>query len=125
MIEQRVDERAGIILVRRMRDHARRFIHHKEILVFVDDIERNVFRKDFRRFRFGKFYLDDLARNYCMAGFHPLSAHNDFAIADCLLHFRARSVFNVRRQIHIEPLFFCPAGTTISNFRFIEESAHT
>ena len=70
MIEQGVDERAGIILVCRMRDHPGRLIHHKEILVFVDDIERNVFRKDFRRFRFGKFYMDDLARNYCMAGFY-------------------------------------------------------
>ena len=118
MIEQRVDERAGIILVRRMRDHARRFIHHKEILVFVDDIEGNVLRKDFGRFRSAKFYVDDLARNYCMAGFYPLSAHNNFAVADCLLHFRARSVFNVRRQIHIEPLFFLSGRNNDIEFPF-------
>ena len=42
--QQRVDQRAGIIAGRRMDHHALRLIHHQQIAVLVDNIQRNRLR---------------------------------------------------------------------------------
>ena len=47
-MEQRVDQRAAIALVvGRARagvdHHSRRFVNHSEIVIFVNDVERNIF----------------------------------------------------------------------------------
>ena len=40
---KRIHKRAGPVPDRRMHDHAARFIHHNDILILIDDIERNIF----------------------------------------------------------------------------------
>ena len=40
---KRIHKRAGPVSDCRMHDHAARFIHHNDILILIDDIERNIF----------------------------------------------------------------------------------
>ena len=48
--QQRIDQRARIMPRRRMHHHAPGFIEHDHIFIFIDDIQRNVFRLRFQCF---------------------------------------------------------------------------
>ena len=42
--QQRMDQRAALVARSRMNDHAGRLVDHRQVVVFVDDFQRDVFR---------------------------------------------------------------------------------
>ena len=61
-----VDQGAAPVPLRRMRDHARGLVHHRQGLVLVDDLDRDVFRRGGHIGQFGEMDAD------LIAGPHPV-----------------------------------------------------
>ena len=61
VIHNRIDKRMLIMSRRRMDNHSLRLIDHKDVIVFIKDIQRDIFRTDVRDFRFGNKDADRLA----------------------------------------------------------------
>ena len=50
MGDQRIDQRAGLMPARRMHDEAGRLVDDEEMVVLVDDVERDIFGLRLGRF---------------------------------------------------------------------------
>ena len=103
MGDQRVDQSAGAVPCCRVYDKAGRLFDHDHIFVFIDDVERDVFAGRPRRFCFGDFQRDFVARvdpvfgvSYCRA------AHLDFALEDQAFQPRAAQFLDFVRKEAVE-----------------------
>ena len=64
MVKQCVYQRAGIVARSRMHHHAARLVKHYHIVIFINYIQRNVFRYGFNRLRFGNIHHKHFAGTY-------------------------------------------------------------
>ena len=61
VIHKRIDQRMAVMAGRRMHHHPLRLVHHKNILILIENIERNIFRQNIRLHRFRKEKTDLIA----------------------------------------------------------------
>ena len=59
-VQQRVDQRAGVYAGAGVHHHAGRLIHHHDVGVFVEDRQRDVFRRGAQRRGLGRLHVDRL-----------------------------------------------------------------
>ena len=113
MVQQCVYQRAGVVARRRMHHHAARLVKHYHIVIFVNYIQRNVFRYGFNRLRFGNIHHKHFAGAYFVIGFYNFFAAFYAPILQKLLHIAARNA-EFCRQKHVSPctgvLRFCRYG---------------
>ena len=70
---ERVDQRTAPVSPRGMRDHSRRLVHHRQVVVLKNDLNRQVFRLRAYLRQFGKPYRDDVAGANLVRGFHRVA----------------------------------------------------
>ena len=105
VVEERVDERARPVLVRRVHDHPRGFVDHDQVVVLVDDVKRDRLgpRLDWRRAL--EAALDPVARRQRRRDFSlDRAVDRHVAVLDAALHLRARRVRECVGDINVEPL---------------------
>jgi hypothetical protein len=105
MVGQGIDQRPRVVAGRRVGHHASRFVDHYEVVVFVNDVERDIFSGDRARFRCqGDFDRDCFPAAQGMFGRDDKGIDLDRPLPDQFLDFgtreRERRVFG---QIAIEP----------------------
>lgn len=105
MMQQRVRECAGAMAIRGMHDHARGFIHHDEILVFINNLQREVLRNQLARWFGRNVDVNRFAGRNDMACFRRLAIDGDRAAFDEQLQLRARKIRHMLGEIFIEPYF--------------------
>jgi hypothetical protein len=86
-----------------MDGHARGFIQDEEVLVFEEDVERNLFRLHRRRLRRRFLDPDHVARADDFARPHRLLVKQDVALLDQVLDPGTRQVRQHPCHEHIEP----------------------
>ena len=64
--EKRVDQGAGVVAGRRVNDHARRFVDYRDVLVLINDVERNRLCSGLDDVGLGDLEVDDVP------GRHPV-----------------------------------------------------
>ena len=77
MLHERVHERAAGVTRRGVDDHALRLVYHDEIVVLVDNVERNILRLYLERLRRGDFDLENVALLGLIALFQRFSVFRD------------------------------------------------
>ena len=115
VIGQGVHQRTVVVAVTGVHHHAGGFVHHQHVVVFIDNVQGNVFRKDFRAAALvGHHELDHVQGPDNVVGLHRLLVHQHIAQFDGLLHTAAGSIFLMLRDetvyphrllslVHIEP----------------------
>ena len=109
MMQERVHQRAAIALVlggsgARMHHHSGSLVDDGQIVVFVDDVERNLFGHGAQRRTLGRAeHGDALAAPQLQRSLRRCIIHQNFLFGDQLLHPRAAYV-EMRRQELIETL---------------------
>jgi len=104
VVEESVDQRARVIAERRMRYHTGTFVHNQELIIFVDDIEGDIFRTGIRSRRARKCHLDDFTGSYRMAGLDLLPVNEDGSRIDGGTHFGPRGILDLVREIDVDSL---------------------
>ena len=76
-----------MVSVGRVYNHACFFINNKNIIIFIDNIEGNIFRDKFYLFRRGrKYYLNQISRFYLIVGFYRKTIDENIACICCILN---------------------------------------
>ena len=102
VMKQGVDERAGVIAVRRVCHHACGFVDDEELVVFVDDFERDVLRDGFGPGRTGKSDVKNFARCNGVTWFHAAAVDEHQPCFDSLLDFVTGGVLDLVGQVDVE-----------------------
>jgi eukaryotic-like serine/threonine-protein kinase len=96
-----------------MHDHAGGLVEHQQVVVFEEDVERDVLRRGIERHGLGDRDGDKVAGFHGIARLGRAAIHHDVLLADERLDARARQVGKARGEVGIEAL----AGVVIdSNF---------
>ena len=96
MIKQGVDEGAVEVAVARMHHHPRRLVHHEHVVIFIDDVERNVLRDEIDAAAPVRHYETDyVSRTHEQIRLRRLLPHLDISLLDGTLDTVTRSVFEV------------------------------
>ena len=85
MIEHSINQRAGVVTGSRMYYHSLWFVHNEQIVVLIEDIERNIFRfcRKLFRFRHCQTYFvscRELRADFCRGTVYEHSAIFDQAL---------------------------------------------
>ena len=70
MIHDGIHQRTAVVPRRRMNHHPFRLVYHQNILIFIKNIQRNVFRPDIRFNGFRKGKADIILRLQTIVGFY-------------------------------------------------------
>ena len=82
VVHQSIDQRLAIVPGRWMHDHLLRLIDNDDILVFIEDVQRNVLRLDIRLFCLWKVYLYPVTQRKPVIGFYRLLVHSHMILFD-------------------------------------------
>src|SRR5919197_2800488 len=99
---ERVSERARMDARRRVDDHAGGLVDDDYLLVLVDDVERDLFGREFRRRRRGQLDLDALARPQLVRRLRRAPADEHVAVLDRALERRAAHALDPRGEECVE-----------------------
>src|SRR6266542_671555 len=66
--KQRMHQRPGVVARRRMHDHAGGFVDHHQVVVLVDDLQRDQLASDLSHEGLGQFDVDHVALGYARCG---------------------------------------------------------
>ena len=110
MIQQRIHQRTAVIAGSRMHHHAARLIDNHDILILIDDIQRNILRLHIQRLRLRQRHGNLLAQLQLVIRLENLSATHSTSLVQQLLHIRARKL-QQRCQTNVGAL----AGLIFSN----------
>ena len=82
-----------------MHHHPRRLVHHEHIVIFIDDVERNILRDEVHAAApVGHHEADHVSGTHEKIGLRRLLPHLNISLLDCTLDAMARSVFEVSRH---------------------------
>ena len=87
-----------------MNDHARRLVDRDDVLVLIQDVERNFFRVRSRRVHRRKDQRDSIARRQAMGHLGALPIHLHATRADHFAELHSTVLWQRMRQECIEPL---------------------
>ena len=104
MVEQGVDERAVRISGCGVDDHAGGFVENYEVIVFKQNVERDVLRSGIERHGLGNGDGDLIAGFHGIPGFGGLPVDDDELLADECLNARAREIIQTGCQKRIKAL---------------------
>ena len=102
MMEECVHQRTGIIVVCRMSHHAGRFIHNEQRCIFIDDVERNIFRLRIHARWTRECNINEVMGIEQVTRFDNLAVHQHHTGFDALLNFIASGIFYSMCKIDIE-----------------------
>ena len=88
VIQQRMHQRSGGMAGCGVHHHALGFIHHQQVGVLIDDIQRNVLRFQRQRLRFRQGDLDDIAATLAVVFGNRRSVHQHRLLFHAQLHCR-------------------------------------
>src|ERR1700735_255763 len=97
-VQQCCDQGAAVHSRARVDDHSSRFVYHRDVLIFVNDIQRNIFRFHARKRRGGNIYGDFFASLEAMRGFLRRAIHENASVVDETLHVGPTYIAQVRRE---------------------------
>ena len=100
--QQRIDQRARIMSRRRMHYHASGFIEHDHIFIFIDDIQRNVFRLRLQRNRPGQYDLKYISRFNFIIRLDQLASFTDAPFVQQNLDMGTGALQHIRKK-YISP----------------------
>ena len=92
VIHNRIDKRMLIMSRRRMDNHSLRLIDHKDVIVFIKDIQRDIFRTDVRDFRFRNKDADLLTGGQLVISFDNAPVDTDISVFYKFLYIRTGKV---------------------------------
>ena len=92
MIQQRIHQRAAVIAGSRMHHHAARLIDNHDVIILIDDIQRNILRLHIQRLRLRQRHGNLLAQLQLIIRLENLSATHSTSLVQQLLHIRARKL---------------------------------
>ena len=75
-----VDQRTAVMAGRRMYDHSLRLVDDKDIVILIQDIKRNILRKDIRNFRVRYPYNDVIVFICFIICFYSLIVDKDTSV---------------------------------------------
>jgi len=91
-----VDQRAREVAGSRMHHHTGRFVDHHQIIVLVDNVQRDVLRDDAGVvLGMVEHECDDIARPYLVIAFDGFASHADVSCVGCCLYAVAAGVLHV------------------------------
>ena len=101
--QQRIDQRACVMPRRRVHHHAPGFVKHDHIVVFIDDVQRNIFRLRLQRHRPGQYYLKNISCLNFIVWLDLLISFADAAFIQQYLNMGAGTFQDFSKK-HIRPL---------------------
>jgi hypothetical protein len=113
MSEQCIDQSSGTVADRRMHDHAGGFIDDDDVVIFIHDVERDLFGLGRHIVGIGSHQRDGNAVPVMQAtvGFHRDSVDQERTGEGRALNLRARAICQSPGQKLIDPLaFVCRVG---------------
>lgn len=113
MEDQRVDQRTGQVSRRRMHHHAGRFVDHDQMVVFKNDVKRDVLAMRYRVYRCRYRQAENVVRFDPVGGLGYRRARfgeRQIAVLDKPLEIRARPVGQGGRQQPVDPFAGGPVG---------------
>ena len=90
MVQQRIHQRSRCMAGSWVHDEAGRFIHHHDVLVFIDHSEWNIFGEECRLAHGRNDEVQCLPRNERRTGSHDKATHGEMPLGDQSLDKRAR-----------------------------------
>ena len=104
VVGEGVHQRAVVVPVSGMHHHAGGLVHHQHVVVFIDNVQGNVFRENLRAAALVRHHkLYNVARAHNVVGFYHFVVHQHVAQLDGLLHAVAGSVFLVGGNEFVYP----------------------
>ncbi len=104
VIHQCIDQCAGIMAGRGMYHHPLRLVDHKQIFIFVKNIERNVFRLDIRRNHIRNRNGYDIVFTQRIAAFYGLLVNQNISFLRKLLNVASGKRIELVRQKNVQAL---------------------
>ena len=100
---QGIDECPAIIAVPRMHHEPGRLVQYDEVVVFIQDVERNILRNNFHLpLGIGHHEGNTVERLHLVARLHGNAVHKDISAVGCGLHPAPRTVLQSHRQIFVD-----------------------
>jgi hypothetical protein len=103
VIQQRIDQSPAVDAGRRMHDHALRLVDDDDILIFIQDIQRDILRPDFDRRAFRNLQTDRIIAAQAEAAAHVFAVDLRIARFNQFLNAGTRKI-RAETQIFVEAL---------------------
>jgi len=104
MMEQRIDQGVFGVARRRMDDQPGRFVQGQEVVIFVEDFQRNVFRLGYGGLGLRPVDSDDFAGAGTVGGFGVAPVDLNMTLMEESLDGAARNAGKLRGQVGVEAL---------------------
>ncbi len=102
MPRERIDERTAVVAVSRMHDQSGRLVEHDEVVVLMNDVERNILGDDLHlALGIGHHEGDAVERLHLVTRLHRRAVHQDVSSVGRRLHPASRTVFESHRQVFV------------------------
>ena len=95
VIENRIYQRMAVMPGRRVYDHSLRLIYNKDVLILIQDVQRDFFGKDVQWLRIRDLYTYLIPCIYFVIGFDGISIYQDTALFYELLDLRTGKVLKI------------------------------
>src|SRR5690349_6654968 len=105
MMQERIDERTTPLAIRGMHNHSRGFIYNEQRIIFIHDIERDIFGVRFWPWLARHNDLDLIATFYFIGWTGKrFTVYIDGTRFNSFLHFIARCICDYTRKELVDPL---------------------
>ena len=99
MVKNGVGQRACPVPESRVHHHAGLLVDNHQILILINNSNRNIFRSKFRSRRTKHGILNQIARFDTVIGFNRVFIHKHTTILNSLLNLVAGGIFHLLRQV--------------------------
>ena len=106
MVQERIDQSVIIMAGSRMHHHPLGLVHHKQVRIFVYDIQGDVLCFDGEHFRIRQFHFHLIPGMKAKGRFYDTSAHAHHPVLDQLLKGTPRTFGQKRGQETVQPFLF-------------------
>ena len=95
MIEDRIYQCVAVVSGSRVYDHPFGFVYHKDILIFIQDIQRDIFREDIHRLRIRDLYTDLVSCTHLIICPDRIPVYKDSSIFYEFLDIRTGNILKI------------------------------